>query len=237
MLFFSGCDSDEDTDCQLSKVETSFGSVKQATYEIFYTNDKISAVRSTLHTQGNEQATYFLEWDGDRLASVFLESEGSAFEEYYYYTYAGDSSTVTYHRITGGDTTTTFSESVFYRPQAEDAIYSYQGTVYEFQGGNVVKTAPYTEDGDGIVVDENQSVHLEYDDRDNALGELLRLPNFLGLDNPEARINSKNNLIQATYTNGNNTRNYDFTYDNSGNLLNINDLSTGRLMAFSYECK
>ncbi|HYC84335.1 MAG TPA: hypothetical protein VEB86_03900 [Chryseosolibacter sp.] len=236
-LFLLACNEDEKNNCQLSQVEISLGATKQSTFEIFYTNDKVSAIRSTNHAFGNQVETYFIEWDGDHLGKIFREADGATYEEHYVYSYGEMTSTVDYFKISGSDTTAADSQEIFYLGASADGTYYFDGVAYEVQDGNVVRSAFYTEDGGQKVIDEDTYVNFQHDTQPNALRHLLRIPNFLSLGNLPERVSSANNIVEAHYTNGNYTRTVDFEYNNAGNLLNINDVSTGRLMALSYKCK
>jgi hypothetical protein len=233
-----GCDdSEEKKTCYISKIETAYGAARYITYDIFYTDGKISAIRATLHTLNDQTQTYFLTWDGDRLSYVMFEPDGSSYEDHFYYTYGETTSTLTYYQISGGDTTSTYTQEEFYMDEIQDGTYYYNGTVYEVVGKNVVRSAAYEEVGNEKVIDPDSYINFDFDEHPNTLRQLIRLPNVLMLGFITERINSTNNLTQATYASNGLKKNYEFTYDEKGNILNITDVNTGRLMAFSYECK
>jgi|GEM_PF-3186305 len=238
ILLGAGCDSDENGNCLLSKIETFYGSSRNTTYEVFYTEGKISALRTTVPSSGgNLETTFFVTWDGERLGQIIQAESGASFKEHFNYTYSGNISTVTYYKISGSDTVSTVSEDEFYIENPADGTYYFNGTAYVIEGGNVVSTAFYTVQGEQKIIEENSYVHFAHDQGENSLRELMRVQNFLSMGNTAERVNSRNNITEAYFVNGNYTRTYEFTYDNSGNILNLSDLSTGRLMVFTYQCK
>jgi hypothetical protein len=240
MAFFAGCNNDDDKQgvCELNKIESSFGAAAQRTFDVFYTEGKISAVRATDHTNSNQEETWFIDWAGDDISHFFYQIEGSANKDHFYYTYNSDHAAVNFYKVNGTDTVATSESNEFYiAPPAAGGMYYVDGSFYEVTDGNVIRSGFY-DVVDGVnVINPGGQVTYTYDARENEMRHLARLPNFLLLGFQAARVNSKNNMVAATFTNDNVTKEFTFTYDDGGHLLNFLDKSTGHQLAFSYNCK
>lgn len=235
-VLVAACDDEKKT-CKVNKAEISYGAGVHTTFDIYHTDERISALRSTLHAAGNVTETYLLYWDGDRLDHFLYQEDGSSVADHYYYTYGATTARLDYFKVNNADTIAAVSEDQFYIDIPQDGQYYLNGVVYEVESGNVVSRALYEETGAGRVIDPDSYVYFEHDDHENTLRHLYKLPRFLPLEFAIERIASRNNIIKVTFASGDPDRNYEFEHDDKGNILNIADLHTGRLMAFGYQCK
>jgi YD repeat-containing protein len=238
LLFIAACSSDDEPGtCLISKIESSSTGAVQTTFNVFHTDEKISAIQAIRHTQANQKDTWLITWQGEDISTVEFQVDGTAAEDHYTYTYSTDLSSGVYTKYNGANIvfTSEWRELYLNVPPA-DGIYYIDGSFYEAQGGNIIRSGHYDVVNSSNVISPDGQTTYEYDDKPNTLKHLVRLPNFLFLGFETARINSENNLTKVNFSDGF-SRTFTYTHDDKGRLLNIVDTGGGKQYAFSYECK
>jgi hypothetical protein len=237
LLFIGGCSDDEPRNCLLTKIELSSTGSVQTTFNVFHTNDKISLVQAVRHTQSNQTENWLIEWVGEDISSFSYRVDGTALEDRYTFTYSTDLSSAVYSRYNAGSLvlTTELRELYLSVPPA-DGIYYIDGSFYEAQGGNIVRSGFYDVVNNSNVINPEGQTTYQYDDKPNTLKHLVRLPNFLFLGFETVRLNSENNLTKVNFDDGF-SRSFTYVYDNDGHLLNVLDVSGAKQYGFYYQCK